>query len=90
MLFSCKYCQNVATENTCYFIKHSELISFFYKNKSEKKRNSAEIIQLTYEEKEVRNSRVAKSSYETELRQMKSHFELLTRSRKMKTYTSTY
>ena len=28
---------------------------------------------------EVRNSRVTKSSYETELRKMTSHFELLTR-----------
>ena len=30
-------------------------------------------------EKEVPNSRVMKSSYETQLRKMTSHFELLTR-----------
>ena len=33
---------------------------------------------------ELRNSRVMKSSYETELCKMTSHFELLTRSRKIK------
>ena len=36
---------------------------------------------------EVWNSRVMKSSYEIKLRKMTSHFELLTRSRKIKTYT---
>ena len=39
---------------------------------------------------EVQNSRVTKSSYETELRKMTSHFELLTRSRKIKTCNSRY
>ena len=39
---------------------------------------------------EVRNSRVTKSSYETQLRKMTSHFELLTWSGKIKTYTSSY
>ena len=39
---------------------------------------------------EVRNSRVTKSSYETELRKMTSHFELLTQSRKIKSFTSSY
>ena len=39
---------------------------------------------------EVRNSRVTKSSYETEYRKMTSHFEVLTRSRKIKSYTSSY
>ena len=39
---------------------------------------------------EFRNSRVTKSSYETELRKMTSHFELLTRSRKIKSFTSSY
>ena len=40
--------------------------------------------------KEVRKSRVMKLSYETELHKMTSHFELLTRSRKINTYTSSY
>ena len=39
---------------------------------------------------EVPNSRVTKSSYETELRKMTSHFELLIRSRKIKSFTSSY
>ena len=39
---------------------------------------------------EVRNSQVTKSSYETQLRKMMSHFKLLTWSRKVKTYTSSY
>ena len=39
---------------------------------------------------EVRNSRVTKSSYEAQLRKMTSHFELLTWSGKIKTYTSSY
>ena len=54
-MFSCKYCEifkntyfeellwTAASENTCFFIKHSELISFLYKNKNEKKRDSMEI-----------------------------------------------
>ena len=55
-MFSCKYCEifkntyfeeltrAAASENTCFFIKrYSELVSFFYKNKNEKKRNSIEI-----------------------------------------------
>ena len=41
-------------------------------------------------ESEVRNSRVMKSSHETELCKMTSHFDLLTRSGKIKTYTSSY
>ena len=56
-LFSCKYCKTykntyfeellwtAASEITCFFIKHSDLISFFYKNNNEKKRNSIEITQ---------------------------------------------
>ena len=40
-----------ASENTCFFIKHSELISFFCKNKNEKKQNSIEIMQTMKEEK---------------------------------------
>ena len=43
-----------------------------------------------YSLNEVRNSRVTISSYETELRKMTSHFELLTQSRKIKSYTSSY
>ena len=39
---------------------------------------------------EVRNSRVTISSYETELRKMTSHFELLTQSRKIKSFSSSY
>ena len=35
-------------------------------------------------ESDIQNSRVMKSSYETELCKMTSHFELLTRSRKIK------
>ena len=32
-------------ENTCFFIKHSDLISYFYKNKNEVRQNSIEIKQ---------------------------------------------
>ena len=39
---------------------------------------------------EVRNSRVTKSSYKTELRKMTSPFDLLTRSRKIKSFTWSY
>ena len=39
---------------------------------------------------EVQNSRVTKSCYETELHKMRSHFELLTRSQKIKSYTPSY
>ena len=39
---------------------------------------------------EVRNSRVMNSIYETELHKMTSHLELLTQSRKIKNYTSSY
>ena len=39
---------------------------------------------------EVRNDRFTKSSYENKLRNMSSHFELLTQCRKIKSYTSSY
>ena len=39
---------------------------------------------------EVRNSRVTISNYETELRKMTSHFEVLTQSPKLKSYNSSY
>ena len=38
----------------------------------------------------VRNSRITKMSYETKLHKMTSNFELLTRSRKIKIYTSSF
>ena len=39
------FCEQLLLKILMFFIKHSELISFFYKNKNEKKRNSIEIMQ---------------------------------------------
>ena len=73
-VFSCKYCKifkntyfkkllwTAASENTCIFIKHSNLISFFYKMK--KKWNSIEITQAMKKEKiAIRSSKYEQPLY---------------------------
>ena len=60
-------------------------IVFWKKNE---KRNEIKFWTFTWTE--VQNSGVTKSCYKTESRKMTSHFELLTRGRKIKDYTLSY
>ena len=64
--------------------KNNKLMIFIRKqentNTRDSQKNIIEVLQLPLKRKktEVLNSRVTKSSYETELPKMRSHFELLT------------
>ena len=82
-----KICWFTPLQNGCSIIITFKVSEYpFKQNKNMLKSKKVYI----YKKVEVRNSRVTKPSYETELRKMMSHFELLTRSQKIKTYTSSY